>query len=658
MRTLSVVVALTLLPVAVGAQEDVFSLAGLVVTVSPTPRSVESVATHVTVLDGEELRARGIVSVGEALRGVAGVDVVRNGSYGAVTSLFMRGGESDHTLVLVDGMQVNRAGGGFDFSALSTENVERIEIARGPSSALYGSDAMAGVIHVITRRGRGAPRVRATVEAASFSEPREQAVDGVRWSADVSGGSDRFGYSASLDRESTDGILAFNNQASRSTLNGRAAFVPDELTRLDLTVGLTSREFHRPTDGSGQVVDRNAFDFADESLASLRVSRDVSRRVELQALVGVTEGDSGTDDAPDDSASEDAFNSLDHFRRSSAEVRSIVRAGRALLTLGGEIEEERQRSFSEASSSFGTTYGRSENARLNRAGFVNASVERGAVAVSGGARLESNELFGTGLTWQAGLSAGVPGASGTRVRASAGTAIKEPTFFESFATGFVVGNPALDPERSLAWEVGLEHAVTERLTLQATYFDQRIEDLIQYTYAPPDPGDPNYHNVAGAVSRGVEVEAAARWTVAEAGATYTWLHTEVTDAGFDSGPDAELVEGERLLRRPTHAFALHGAGALGSRVRTHTSLTFVGGRADRSFDPVTFAATRVELPSYLLWTLGAAWDVPTGAAGRPDVSLSVRAENLLDASYQEAWGFEAPGRQLFLGVSVKVGGGS
>ncbi|MDH3422035.1 MAG: TonB-dependent receptor, partial [Gemmatimonadota bacterium] len=471
MRILPIAAALLAFPWAAGAQEDVFSLDGFVVTVSPTPRALRSVTSHVTILEGQELRANGITSLADALRDVAGLDIVRNGSFGATTSLFLRGGESDHTLVLVDGVQVNRAGGGFDFASLTTDNIERVEVVRGPASALYGSDAMAGVVHVVTRTGRGLPRVSATVEAASFAEPRDVAVDGTRWSADVTGGSDRFGYSASLSRESNEGILEFNNRFQRSAFTGRAGFVPDDLTRLDLTVGLTDRRFHRPTDGSGQVVDRNAFDFGDETLASLRLSRHVSGRVEVQVILSASELDGGTDDAPDDPSDTDGFNSLDHFRRTGGEVRANVTLGAAVLTVGGELEAERQRSFSESSSSFGTSHGRSESERSNRAALVHATTERGVLALNAGARIEDNERFGGGITWQGGVSAHLPDRPGTLVRASIGTAIKEPSFFENFATGFVIGNPDLDPERSRSWEVGVEHALSELATLQVTYFD-------------------------------------------------------------------------------------------------------------------------------------------------------------------------------------------
>ena len=643
-------------PATVRAQQDALSLDGLVVTASPTPRSAESVASHVTILEGDALRAGGFATLGEALREVPGLDVVRNGSFGAVTSVFLRGGESDHVLVLVDGVQVNQAGGGFDFATLTIDNVERIEIVRGAASALYGSDAMAGVIHVVTRIGRGSPRVGANVQTAHHTEARDELLDGVRWSADVVGGSERFGFSASFGREASDGILAFNNRSLSTVVSGNARFVPDDATSLALTLRLTDREFHYPTDGSGQVVDRNAFGFGDESLATLTLTRSVTDVLEVRAMVAVHETDSGTDDEPDDASDTDGFKSLDHFRRALAELRASATLGSVVATVGAEVEEERQRSFSESASAFGTFYGRSESERENLAVFSHVTGGHGVLAFNAGARVEDNERFGTGATWQAGVAAHLPGRPGTRVRASIGTAIKEPTFFENFATGFATGNPELDPERSLSWEAGLEHALGGGLTVQATYFDQSLEDLIQYTPTPPSPGDPNFHNVAEASARGVELGAELRLGALEGGAAYTWLDTRVENPGFDSGPDAAFVDGETLLRRPTHTLALRTGATFGGRGRVHTRLSFVGARADRSFDPVTFAATRRELASYVLWSLGGEWEVLRAGARRPSVTLTARGENLLGESYEEVWGFRAPGRQVYVGARVAVGG--
>lgn len=130
-------------------------LEGFVVTGTPRPRTAGTVASYTTVLEGDELRLRGLTGVAEALSEVPGLAIVQSGSYGSSTSAFLRGAESDHVKVLVDGVEMNQPGGAFDFSGLSLADVERIEVVRGPASALYGSDAMAGVIQIITRRGRG-----------------------------------------------------------------------------------------------------------------------------------------------------------------------------------------------------------------------------------------------------------------------------------------------------------------------------------------------------------------------------------------------------------------------------------------------------------------------------------------------------------------------
>ncbi len=643
-------------PLTAQSQSDPYILDGLVVTASPTPRALAAVAQHVTILDGRELEARGLVAFADALRGVPGIDVVRGGSFGSITSVFLRGGESDYTLVLVDGVQVNQAGGGFDFASLSTQNIERVEIVRGPSSALYGSDAVTGVIHVITRMGAGALQGRVRLETGSYGE-RSGAVDATRLSAELAGGTDRARYSVALGRDAADGVFAFNSGHEHLALSGAARFLPDDRTRVALTLRLQDREHRYPTNSAGAVVDRNAFFFEDETIAHLSVVRALTSRLDIEALVGLTETDGGTDDAVDDLSDTDSYKSLDHFRRASAQLRSHFRwtsgLGSAVVTAGGEVEEERQRSFSEIGSSFGPFYGRSENERTNVAGFAHLTTETGPLAVSLGGRLEDNERFGNIGSWQAGVAAHLPERPSSRLRLSMGSAIKEPTFAENYATGFAVGNPDLDPEWSLSWEAGVDHALLDgALTASATYFQQRFREMIQYTFLAPF-GEPNYFNVAAARARGLEVEAAARVNVVDAGVSWTWLDTEVEDAGFDSGAGATFVEGEPLIRRPSQTVALSLGAPVGARARVHSRVTWVGARSDRDF--ATFPATPVELEGYALWSLGGEWAVRPPAAGRPSLSLSVRAENLLGERYEEAFAFPGPRRQLYVGLSVGFG---
>jgi vitamin B12 transporter len=637
------------LPGALRAQVPTYPLEGLVVTASPTPRPADAVASHVTVLDGAELRARGLREVQSVLREVAGLSIVQSGSYGGVTSVFFRGGESDHTLVLLDGVQINQPGGAVDLAGLTLEDVERIEVVRGPASALYGSDAVAGVIHVITRTGRGAPSLSVSTRAGSYGR--------LEGSAALAGGGERAGYGLAFTRTHTDGTLPFNNRYENSVLSGTLRFDPDGETSARLSVRLGDRRYHYPTDGSGAVVDRNAFTFGDEATVSLGMTRRLTDALHLQALLGVNQTDGGTDDAADgpaDSLGFYGFNSLDHLRRSSADVRANWSVDGATLTLGGELEEARQRSFTESLSQYGPSGDRSAFSRWNRALYGHATGERGPWAFNVGARLEDNERFGRLGTWQVGAAVRVPGTP-TRFRASAGRAIKEPTFFENYATGFATGNPDLSPERSVSWEVGVDQTLASgRVRLGVTYFDQSYRDLIQYTFSPPSPTDPNFFNVAAASSRGTEADLGVSLGRVSARASWTWLHTEVDDAGFDAGPGATFVAGEPLIRRPRHTLTASATVQAGGDATLTVGATRVGARADRDFS--AFPAAPVTLSAYTDLFAGGEAGILGGDGDGTAVTLTFRGENLLDRAYDQVFGFRAPGRALTVGARVTLGG--
>ena len=644
--------ALVLLPARATGQERPFELEGLVVTATPTPRPVASVSSAVTVLDGAALRARGLTRVQDALRAVPGLAVVQGGSYGAVTSVFMRGAESDDVLVLVDGVRMNQPGGAFDLSGLTLDDVERIEVVRGPASALYGSDAVAGVIQVVTRTGRNGTRGSITARAGTYGW-RE-------WSASATGGGERAGYGLSLARVRTDGILPFNNRHENTVLTGSVRFAPDDRTWSRLSVRLGDRSYHFPTDGGGTPVDRNAFTFGDESEVGATLGRALGRvlgaGVTLEGRLSVAEIDAGTDDAADgpaDTLGTFLFNSLDHVRRSGADVRASLRLDEDVLTAGVELESERQRSFTESASSFGPSSDRSAFSRANRAVYGHLSGDHGPVALDLGARLEDNERFGRLATWQVGAVLRLDRAGATRVRATLGTAIKEPTFFENYATGFARGNPDLDPERSTSWEVGVDRRVGAGARVSATYFHQELRDLIQYTFATPSPDDPNFFNVAAAGSHGLELEAAVEGGPLTGSLAWTWLHTEVLDAGYDDGPGATFVEGAPLIRRPAQTVAVRGAWTPWAGAHLSAGTTWVGPRADRDFS--TFPSVAVTLRGWIDVDAGVDVDLPLGG---PPVSLTVRADNLLDAEHQEVFGFRAPGRTLLVGVRARLPGGA
>jgi vitamin B12 transporter len=641
-------IAALLLPIPGWAQTEPIQLEGIIITGTPVPRTVGTEASFVTILEGDELRTKGFARVTDALAEVPGLVVLQSGSYGSVSSTFFRGAESDHMKVLVDGVEVNQAGGSFDFSGLLVSDVERIEVARGPASALYGSDAMAGVINVITRRGQGAPQGSVFVRGGNYGRQE--------WTADLHGGTPNTSYSFTASRISSDGILDFNNQFRSTSVSGSVFLTPDEKTRIGLTGRYGDRVYHFPTDGSGNVVDQNAFSYGDEVTLGIEASRMMTDRLELRAVVRSYGWDGGSDDqsdGPTDTSGFFGYTSLDTFQRTSVDLRANTQlfAG-SVLSAGAEVEEEDQRSFSESLSEYGPSNSQSRHERSNWGYYAHLTSQRGDWSGNLGARVEDNEQYGSFFTYQAGLSYALT-ATGTRFRGSFGTGIKEPTFLETTATGFTVGNPDLDPEQSKVWDLGLvQEFGREGTSVSVTWFNQTLEDLIQYTFLPPEPGGPNFYNVAEARSRGVELEGTFPLGPLAFSGGYTYLDTEVLDAGFDEGEGATFVEGESLIRRPRHQFSLGGSyrfqrGTLSGSVRT------VGERFDRDF--TGWPAAPVTLDRYTLVGASAEFTLLEAQGSRPGFDLHLRGENLLDESYQEVFGFVAPGRVILVGGRLTFG---
>ena len=629
------------------AQEPV-SLEGLVVTAYRLAEPEWTVAANTTVIEGEALERAGIEFVSDALRQISGLAVARSGSFGAITSVFLRGGESDYVHVLVDGVRVNEPGGSYDFASLTTDNVERIEIVRGPASALYGSDAVSGVIQIFTRRGAGPPRGSVSFQTGSFGT--------TRWQGDLSGGTGGLSYAFSLGGSATDGILAFNNEHRQTTATGRVQANLDANTDATFAIRYNDSRFHYPTDGTGNVVDRNAYSFGDALTVNIDAGRRWADALETRLFLDVWESDRGTDDGPDsaaDSLGFFGFKSLTDTRRVTVGGRAVWRPSDGLaVTTGYEEARQSVRGFNQSFSQFGESAGNSGNDWWNRAFHAQVSWVRDALALNAGLRAENDERFGAAAAWRGG-AAWRSEAAGTRLRVSSGTGIKEPTFFETFATGFVTGNPDLTPERSTSLEGGIDQEFGDAIKLSLTGFSQSYRDLIQYTGSPPAEGDPNFFNVAKARSRGLETEANVEAGRLRLTGSYTYLDTEVQDSGFDEGPGATFVEGSALLRRPKHTMAASAFYPVSARVDLDVSLRRVGEREDRDF--ASFPAEPVSLPAYTVLDLSASFDL-VGGGGRPGFTLTVRAENLLDSAYEEVWGFAAPGRGLYVGGRVVLGG--
>ncbi|HEU4631063.1 MAG TPA: TonB-dependent receptor [Gemmatimonadaceae bacterium] len=615
-----------------------------------TPRS--EIPASVTVLRGEELERRGVRFVADALRGVPGAAVVQPGSPGAVTSLFLRGGESDYVKVLVDGVPVNQPGGSYDWAHLTTDNVERIEVVRGPASVLYGSDAVTGVVQIFTRQGRGTPAATLGVEGGSLGT--------VRWTAGLGGGTERVQYAADVARFASDGMLNVNNHYANLVGSARILARPDPRTDVALAVRGGDATYEFPTDGAGVIADSNQFTTLRSTTVSLDAGRRLARHVEARLLAGLYSATSGLDDRPDSPADTTGFGFAQRrtgtVRRSTLDARVNVDVGPpgTVLTAGAALELEREEQLGQASSNFGGGVTQSSSAfdadRRNTGYYVQAVAPLPHdVALTLGARLDDNQVFGSFTTYRAGV-AWSP-LAGTRLRASVGNAFKAPTFAEQFAASpFEVGNPALEPERSTSWEGAVEQALFGgRATLAVTAFGQRFRDLIQYHFV--DAVTPSYVNVAEARSDGVEAELRARpLSTLDVAATMSWLRTRVRDAGFSTAPGDLFVRGARLVRRPSRSAGATVRWTPVARATLGAAMTYVGERDDVDFRE--FPSTRVTLPGYALWDFSADVALLTAAPHRPRVAATLRVQNAFDRRYDAIVGFPGMGRVTLVGLRV------
>ena len=629
------------LPSGLSAQEppDTIRLQPVVTTATriPVPQAAAPVA--VTVISGETLRARGITHVADALRDVPGVAIAQAGSAGAQTALFFRGGESKYVKVLVDGVPVNEAGGAFDFGTLTTHNVERIEVVRGPASVLYGSDAVTGVIQVFTRRGRGRPHARVSARAGTYGTyDSDVTLDGVAGPA---------AFSLGVSSYRTSGIYAFNSEYRNNGLSGLVHLTPDTHTTLRLSVRYADNRLNFPTTGSGVPADSNQFRSQDRLVLGVEVGRFFTPRIEGRLMLASNAADvtgANEPDSPGDSL-EFYFTAIGSVRRRSADAHvTAAVAPSAWITLGGQLEEQRETSFSHFESSTPPPF---RESRSTRAAYSQLLVSVGdAASATVGARYDDSDTFGGFATYR--IAANVRVAPPTRLRAAVGTAFREPQFYENFTTAFTVGNPDLRPERTGSWEVGASQELFGRATLSALYFAQRFTNMIDFTFS----GDANYYNIARASANGVEIEAhatAARTVGLDA--TYTRLWTRVLDPGFDASAGALLVRGARLLRRPTHAASValtyqpNDRGSLSARIHR------VGDRDDRNY--AGFPPVPVRHTWYTRLDLAGELRLTQPRAGTPGATLSLRVDNATNEAYQTVYGFAAPGRAVLGGIRVE-----
>jgi len=584
----------------------------IVVTASRRPQNIGDIGASISVLSADELERQQFSFVVDALQTMPGVSISQSGSIGGQAAVSIRGAATAQTVILIDGVQMNDVSspaGGFNFGTLDPAGIERIEVLRGPQAVLYGSDAIGGVVNIITKTG-GEPGGSAFLEYGAYNT--------VRGGATFSGGSEAFGFNLSASGIKSDGL----SKADEADGN----------TEADAYEGFTLR---------GRITAQLSHSVEAEFFGSYN---DSDTEVDGFSFNPVTFGfDLG--DTEDRSLSEDYL--------IGGRLHADTFGGKLMNTLSVEYSAINRESIS----SFGTTPGNGERFNLDYLGVYtideNWSVSAGAqhenvkaesasaenfstdsvfgvvaysrdgLNFSAGLRMDDHDTFGS--TENAQLRASYNTESGTRIFANWGEGFKAPSVFQlTFVCGFCsspqdIPRTDLRPETSEAWEAGLEQSFAEgRGTLRATYFDQKITDLIDFAFTE------GYSNIAAARLKGLELSFDFAFTDAFSFVS-NYTYTSAKDRSTD----------ERLIRRPENQFFAGFDWQMSDKLSSNISVTHTGGAPD-SGNQFIDSWTRVDLR--------AAYRV------NENIELYGRVDNLFDENYQQVAGYGTPGISSFLGV--------
>ncbi len=637
-RGLRVVIALGLATsTAVAADQE--SIARIVVTATRAPADLASVGDSITVLSAEQTRESQKTTVADLLSMTPGVGVSRNGGLGGTTSLRIRGAETDHTVVLINGVKLNdpaSVGGAFDFANLLIDDVSRIEVLRGAQSTLWGSQAIGGVVNIVTPEPSGPLTTTLDVQGGSLGTLQAM--------ARAQAGSERFGWRVGVGYLTTDGISAFAADRGGREDDGyrnrgvSAQGVWQLVDGVRLEARTTWSSAHAEFDGFPPPVysfaDTPEYGTTDEwvSYAGVRIDSFGNR---LQHRIGVAHTD--TDRKSTDPASS-VPTTLD------AQGTNVRYEYQGTLTLNERISGvfgiERERSA--LTTSAPTTF-EPNPIPLDRDVVLDSIYAQVQIAplrgltLTGGLRYDDHETFGDNTSAQ--LAAAWSVTTATLLRASYGGGFKAPTLYQLYSQ---YGTPTLDPEDARDWDVGVEQRLfKDRLVVSATYFEREIDNMIDFVscyggaIAPNCAAQPEgyYQNLARTRADGYELaltgQLAERLSFT---ANYTGL-----DARVDTRASANF--GNELARRPRDA----AAAALTYAWRIPLTTTLAAQYVGRSFDDV---ANRTVLRAYTLVDLRASY------RWSDRIELYGRIENVLDEAYETVSRYGTLGRTAYIGVRV------
>ena len=621
--------------------EDAFELDDIVVTAGLQPISITDVASSITVISREEIEQKQVLYLSELLRDVPGFAVSQAGGAGSQTQVRVRGAEANHLLVLIDGVRANdpSANDEFQYQFALTSNIERIEIIRGPQSATWGSDAVAGVINIIRKKTVDSHFLSGNVEAGSFDT----------FSGGMAGGysGDALDINAAVSFLDTGGTNISRNGGEKDgaeniTGNMSLQYDASDAIRLRLSANLL--------DASSE------YDDIDYFVTGLPVDADRLTETQQSFLSGTLNYEPPQShwsanlsvnwmDSDNDNFSDGNWTSATAAETLEFRIQGGVSLGDKHNHRVGFALEREEVDFSQRGQA--SLYGDpNQDQSYQASGYALEYVGKPMAGFTwtASARLDDYSDFDDARTWQ--LAASYQISAAHRLRGSVGTGSKTPTFTEryGFFEDLFLGNPDLKPESSRGWEIGLESNWSDnRHQLQLAYFDQNLQDEIDGFVFDPDTFLFTARNKdTDSKRRGIETIFDTRLGKAlTLAASYTY-----TDATEKNGAGQSVEE----VRRPKHMGGITANYRFADeKGNLNLNLQYNGSQQDIFFSPQTYTSEFIKLDAYTLLNLAASWKLTQS------LELTGRVSNLLDEDYEEVLGFARPGRGVYAGLRGRFG---
>jgi len=599
---------LLLLSTQAFAETPEVTLPEVVSTASRWEEPSKDVPQDMVVISRSEIEKKGVTFVTDLLRTQPDLQIIQNGGPGTQATLLMRGGDSSQVLVLVDGIKINNpTTGSADLSFLLTTDVERIEIIKGPQSTLYGSEAMAGVVNIITKKGSGAFKGDLSVEGGSFNT--------VKTSGNISGGSERLNYRLSANYFDTDGIPiakggSVPNGYSNKSASTRIGVNPTDNSSIELNMryGYDKNQLDHYNYGTGSMVDTRNYNQDHENYLISATGKVLlwDKYEQSLSLSYLSDDIKATDPDP-------TYTYNNYRIKTAAELldwQHTVEVKPLKLTGGFSYRYETA-----------NNEGSFNNSIDNKAGYLNAKLNllEDTLILNAGGRYDHHSMFGDAFTYRAGLLYSFNPLE-MRFKANVASGFRAPSLNELYYPYY--GNPGLKPEKSTGYDIGLEKDLFDKkLVLGATWFYQHYRNLIQTNFATFTAD-----NIGKARAEGVELKATAQvLDNLRLNAAYTWL--DAIDE--DNGTVLSLRPKSKVTSSVDYAIA---------KLNVIGEYQYVSSRHDSS--------SGRDIGGYSLVNLRGSY------ALNRNLSLFARIDNLFDKKYEEIAGYGTPGLSVFGGVKA------